>query len=106
MLNRLMTSIEKKVYGQGAFPSHECATRSLLKFCMDHNSSDPALSNIRACLAALESGERSNAIQAYKRVSLGKGRILILFLIKPSSRVGPSDDCVWLRPRRTDDAAL
>jgi hypothetical protein len=72
MLAKVMTSIEKRVFGRGAFPTYESATRALLKFCVDHNSNDPALSNVRACLVALESGERSNAIAAYKKVSLGK----------------------------------
>jgi hypothetical protein len=72
MLNKAMTSIERRVYGCGAFPTHEAATRTLLKFCTDHNCSDPALAHIGACLAALERGERSHAIEAYKKVFLGK----------------------------------
>jgi hypothetical protein len=72
MLDKFMTSLQRRVYGRGAFPVHESATRSLLKFCVDHNCRDPALADIRACLAALEAGERTNAIAAFKKVPLGK----------------------------------
>src|SRR2546423_12890857 len=67
-----MTSIEKRAYGRGAFPTHETATRALLKFCIDHNCEDPSLVHIRDCLSALETGERSNATESYKKVYLGK----------------------------------
>jgi hypothetical protein len=68
----VMTSIERRVYGPDAFVGEARATRALLKFCADHESTHPAIGDIRACLAALEAGEKSNAVAAYNRVPLGK----------------------------------
>lgn len=68
----LLTSIERRVYGADSFLLEARATRALLKFCSDHQSTHPALGDIRTCLAALEAGEKSNAVAAFKRVPVGK----------------------------------
>ena len=67
-----MTSLERVAFGSQSFLPHIRATRALLKFCDDHGKTEPAVQDIRACLAALEAGERSNAITAFKRVPMGK----------------------------------
>jgi hypothetical protein len=67
-----MTSIERRVYGADAFRVEARAARTLLKFCLDHKSSEPGVSDVQACLTALEAGEKSNAIAAFKRVRMGK----------------------------------
>jgi hypothetical protein len=72
MLENFITSIEKRVYGPDAFRLHAAATRTLLKFCTEHQCNDPALEHVRACLANLEAGVRSKAIEAYKKVTWGK----------------------------------
>ena len=72
MLEKFMTAIEKRVYGSGAFQTHAAATRSLLKFCTEHQYDLSALEDVRTCLSSLEAGERSNAIQAYKKIRWGK----------------------------------
>jgi hypothetical protein len=72
MFENLITSIQKRVFGPGAFLTYEVATRALLKFCEEHQCDDPAWVHIRTCLAALQAGERTNAIKAYKMVKWGK----------------------------------
>src|SRR5258708_2722670 len=72
MLEKLMTSIEKRVLGPGAFLTYQRATRALLKFCEEHNCDDPAMVHIRACLSALEASERRNAIEAYQNIRWDK----------------------------------
>jgi hypothetical protein len=72
MLRKMMTSLERAAYGTDSFLPHKRATRALLKFCDDHGNAVAAVQDIRACLAALETGERSNAIAAFKRVPMGK----------------------------------
>jgi hypothetical protein len=72
MFRSLLTSIERRVYGPSAFLAEARATRALLKFCSDHQGTHPALGDIRSSLAALESGEKSNAVAAFKLVPLGK----------------------------------
>jgi hypothetical protein len=69
MFRKLITSLERKVYGPGQFREQARATRTLLKFCLDHKRTD--VENIRACLAAIEAGEKSMAVEAFKKVNLG-----------------------------------
>jgi hypothetical protein len=64
--------MERRVYGADKFAFEARATRALLKFCSDHECTHPALGDLPACLAALEVGEKSNAIAASSRVPLGK----------------------------------
>ena len=63
--------MERHTYGPDHFLAEQRITRALLKFCVDHGSTTPAIENVRACLAALEIGERSNAVEAFKRVRMG-----------------------------------
>ena len=56
----------------GNFLPHVRATRALLKFCEEHQNPDPAVSDVRECLVALEAGEKSKAIAAFQRVRMGK----------------------------------
>ncbi len=72
MLRKLMTSMEGAAYGSRSFLPHARATRALLKFCDDHGNTVAAVQDLRACLTALEAGERSNAVAAFRRVPLGK----------------------------------
>ena len=72
MLQKMMTSLERAAYGSNSFLPHKRATRALLKFCDDHQCSHHDVSHVRACLAALEAGEKSNAIAAVKRIRIGK----------------------------------
>ena len=67
-----MTSIERQVYGPDSFLPHARATGALLKFCDDHKSTDPSVQDVRSCLAALEAGEKTNAIASFRRVRMGK----------------------------------
>ncbi|MCX5659126.1 MAG: hypothetical protein NTW19_05305 [Planctomycetota bacterium] len=67
-----MTFIERRVYGSNSFIEHQRATRALLKFCDDRGHKVHAVGEIRACLAALEAGEESNAVAAFGRVYMGK----------------------------------
>ncbi|MEA1952399.1 MAG: hypothetical protein U9N87_13550 [Planctomycetota bacterium] len=66
----LMTSIERRVYGPDRFLTEAQATLALLKFCDDHGNTIEAVQDLRACLAALEVGERSNAVAAFRRIPL------------------------------------
>src|SRR5262245_60323516 len=68
----LIASMERRVYGADKFVLEARATRALIKFYSDHQDTRPALGDLRACLAALEVGEKSNAIAASSRVPLGK----------------------------------
>src|SRR5688572_11115633 len=64
--------MERYTYGQTSLLLAQTqATRSLLKFCVDHGSTSSFVDDIRACLAALELGEKSNAIAAFNRVRMG-----------------------------------
>jgi hypothetical protein len=74
MFRDLMTSIERRAFGQNHFLSEARATRALLKFCEDHGypDGDGVLQHLRACLAALSAGEKSNAGAAFKRIRMGK----------------------------------
>jgi hypothetical protein len=72
MLRKMMTSLERVAYGSDSFLPHRQATRALLKFCDDRGNAVGAVQDVRASLAALEAGERSNAIAAFKRVPMGK----------------------------------
>ena len=67
-----MSRIEQVVYGSKGFLPHARATRALVKFCDDHGSKDSAVQDLRLCLSALEAGEKSNAIAAFKRVPICK----------------------------------
>ena len=64
--------MEKRVYRPGAFVVEQRATRALLKFCADHGCTHSALADIRESLAALEVGEKSNAVTPVKRIHMGK----------------------------------
>ena len=66
-----MTAIERFAYGSTGFLPHARATRALLKFCDDHGNTVAAIQDLRACLKALEAGERSNAVAAFRRVTIG-----------------------------------
>ena len=72
MFRKLMTSIERRVYGPDFFLTHARATRALLKFCDDHGSDVAAVKDVRMCLVALELGEKSNAVAAFQRVPMSK----------------------------------
>jgi hypothetical protein len=63
--------VERTVYGRGAFSTEAATLRTLIKFFEDHQSPVPAESPLRKCLAALEAGEKSSAIEAYKRINRG-----------------------------------
>jgi hypothetical protein len=71
MLHKMMTSLERFAYGCESFLEQRRATRALLKFCDDHGYNVAGVQDIRACLAALEAGERSTAVAAFKRVPIG-----------------------------------
>jgi hypothetical protein len=62
---------ERKVYGQDRFVTEAATLRTLIKFFKDHQSPVPPESPLRKCLAALEAGEKSSAITAYKRIARG-----------------------------------
>ena len=64
--------MEKRVYGPRGFVVEQRATRALLKFCADHGYTHSALAEVQASLAALEVGEKSNAVAAVKRIWMGK----------------------------------
>src|SRR4051812_39022256 len=66
MFRKLMTSIERRVYGSDFFSTHARATRALLKFCDDHDNTVAAVQDLRTCLAAWEAGEKTNAVEALK----------------------------------------
>jgi hypothetical protein len=72
MLTKFMSSIERLAYGPNSFLPHARATRALLKFCDDHGNTVNAVNDLRACLAALQAGERSRAIAAFKCVPVCK----------------------------------
>jgi hypothetical protein len=72
MLRKLMASIERRTFGTTSFHAEIRATRSLLKFHEDHKSSHGNLAHVRECLQALEAGEKSNAVAAFKQVWRGK----------------------------------
>ncbi len=46
-------------------------TRTLLKFCQDHQYPDHGLLAVRECLKALEQGDVEAAFHAYQKVPLG-----------------------------------
>lgn len=46
-------------------------TRTLLKFCQDHNYPDIGLTEVRECLEFLELGDLRAAVRAYQTVPLG-----------------------------------
>jgi hypothetical protein len=68
---RVANFLERTVYGRGAFPTEAATLRTLIKFFEDHQSPVPPESPLRKCLAALEAGEKSSAIDAYKRINRG-----------------------------------
>jgi hypothetical protein len=45
--------------------------RALLKFCVDHDYNPAGLSELRACVGALEGGRRGDALMAFARIPLG-----------------------------------
>src|SRR3954469_17712434 len=63
--------LERTVYGSAAFSAEAATLRTLIKFFEDHQSPVPAESPLRKCLAALEAGEKSSAVAAYKRINRG-----------------------------------
>ena len=63
--------LERTVYGGGAFSTEAATLRTLIKFFEDHQSPVPPESPLRTCLAALEAGEKSSAVEAYKRINRG-----------------------------------
>ncbi len=67
-----LKSMEKHTRGLNSFIVEARAARALLKFCADHGNDSPAVKNLKQCLAALESGESSNAVAAFKRIPMGK----------------------------------
>lgn len=62
---------DRTVYGRDAFSTQAATLRTLIKFFEDHQSPVAAESPLRKCLAALEAGEKSSAIAAYKRIARG-----------------------------------
>jgi hypothetical protein len=62
---------ERKVYGPGTFRAEAATLRTLIKFFDDHQAPVPAESPLRQCLSALDVGEKSRAIAAYKRIHRG-----------------------------------
>jgi hypothetical protein len=72
MFQNAMKSIERKVFGSNHFVCEARATRALVGFCVDHGYPAGTIQDLGACLAALEAGERSNAVAAFKRVPMGK----------------------------------
>ena len=72
MIRKLMTSLERRIYGSGSFHVEVRATQALLKFCDEHKCSDPTLVHVRACLTALEAGELSNAVAAFEHIGMHK----------------------------------
>src|SRR6266478_1837402 len=66
---KVLNYLERTVYGSGAFSTQVAILRTLIKFFDDHQSPVPAESPLRTCLAALEAGEKSSAIEAYKRIN-------------------------------------
>ena len=49
----------------------QSVTRTLLKFCEDHQYPDDGLAEVRQCLKSLKRGDVSSAIQSYRKVPLG-----------------------------------
>ena len=74
MFRKLMTAIERRAYGPHGFTTEARATRALLKFCEDHGNTHSALRHLRACLAALEAGECTNAVAEFQSVPMCKDR--------------------------------
>jgi hypothetical protein len=68
---KIANLLERAVFGHGAFSTEAATLRTLIKFFEDHQSPVPAESPLRKCLAALEAGEKSSAIEAYKRINRG-----------------------------------
>jgi hypothetical protein len=68
---KIANFLERTVYGSGAFSTEAATLRTLIKFFEDHQSPVPAESPLRKCLAALEAGEKSGAIEEYKRINRG-----------------------------------
>jgi hypothetical protein len=71
-IREIMTSVEGRIYGSSSFHVEIRATRSLLKFHDDHKTIHGNLVHVRECLRALEAGEKSNAVDAFKQVWRGK----------------------------------
>ena len=63
--------LERKVYGRDAFATEAATLRTLIKFFEDHQSPLPPESPLRKCLAALEAGEKSEAVRQFKRIPRG-----------------------------------
>lgn len=47
------------------------ASRSLLKFCEEHNYKSKWLENLRQCIKSLETGHIASAVESYRAVPLG-----------------------------------
>lgn len=74
---RLIAWFERMAYPDGFFLGHIRATRALLKFCEDHRYQEECyatkdLDHIRECLQSLERGEKSSAVESFRRVPFGK----------------------------------
>ena len=72
MFDKIITPLERLAYGSTSFLPHIRAIRALLKFCDDHGNTVTAIQDLRLCLAALEVGEKSNAVAAFRRVPMCK----------------------------------
>ena len=63
--------MERRIYND-SFHVEARATRALLKFHEEHKAIHPDLEHIRECLRALQAGEKTNAVAAFKQVWRGK----------------------------------
>jgi hypothetical protein len=72
-IRSLKKMLEGNAYRPGTFIVEARATRALLKFCVDHDiDTKYVLNELGAILAALEAGEKMNAVEAFKRIPVGR----------------------------------
>jgi hypothetical protein len=67
--------IERAADSPQSFEFQLRATRVLVRFCDEHHVDHSDLAHIRTCLSALETGNRSDALQAFRKINFGKDGI-------------------------------
>ncbi len=71
-LLKAMNSVERFIYGPDSFLPHRRATGALVTYCDQHGISLECVNDLRDCLLRLDAGERSMAVEAFKRIRTGK----------------------------------
>jgi hypothetical protein len=66
---KIANFLDRTVYGRGGFSTQAVTLRTLIKFFEDHQAPIPPESSLRKCLAALEAGEKSSAVDLFKQIS-------------------------------------